>query len=159
MVVLGKGHCDAQTLVPKALSASRTDANMKSQLKQLKKQRSRTGRNLCCCGGCCCCFLTRRSTMRLYQRHRSSNWTPRCRVTWESDSRRLRDPLEPSSTHSCERSKARKTGAQLRDNQGSAKDDAKCVKTPFTAIINSSAASRVPLLCCTTGMSTVTCEN
>ena len=50
MVVLGKGHCDAQTLVPSPLSesrcrllgapdalASRTEANMKSQLKSNAK--------------------------------------------------------------------------------------------------------------------------
>ena len=37
-------------------------------------------------------------------------------------------PLEPSSTHSCERLKARKTGAQLRDNRRSEKNDAKCVE-------------------------------
>ena len=73
-------------------------------------------------------FSTRHSTMRLYQQHRSSNWQTRCRVTWESESRRLRHPLEPSSTHSCERSNARKTGAQLRDNRRSAKNDAKCVE-------------------------------
>ena len=37
-------------------------------------------------------------------------------------------PLKPSSTHSCERSKARRTGAQLQDNRRSAKNDAKCVR-------------------------------
>ena len=75
-------------------------------------------------------LLTRRSTMRKIQRHRSMNWQPRCRITWESDSRRLRHLLEPSSTHSCERSKARKTGVQLRDNRRSAKNYAKCGENP-----------------------------
>ena len=39
-------------------------------------------------------FLTRRSTMRLHL------LATRCRVTWESDSRRLRDHLEPSALES-----------------------------------------------------------
>ena len=42
----------------------------------------------------------------------------------------LANPLEPSSTHTCEHSKARKTGAQLRDNRRSGKNEAKCVKNP-----------------------------
>ena len=42
-------------------------------------------------------------------------------------SHELATPPEPSSTHSCERSKTRKTGAQLRDNRKSTKNDAKCV--------------------------------
>ena len=41
--------------------------------------------------------------------HATEDW---CRVTRESDSWRLRHPPEPSSTHRCERSKARKMGAQ-----------------------------------------------
>ena len=41
----------------------------------------------------------------------------------------VRLPATPAP-HSCERSKARKTGAQLRDNRKSAKNDAKCVKSP-----------------------------
>ena len=49
--------------------------------------------------------------LHVFIRHATEAW---CRVTRESDSRRLRHPPEPSSTHSCERSKARKTGAQLR---------------------------------------------
>ena len=56
----------------------------------------------------------------------------------------LASPPEPSSTHSCEHSKARKTGAQLRDNQRSAKNDAKCVKkTIIAATVKSSTC-----LCC-----------
>ena len=50
-------------------------------------------------------------------------------------SHELADPLEPSSTHSCEHLKARKTGAQLRDNRRSAKNDAKCLKKPFITTI------------------------
>ena len=69
------------------------------------------------------------SRMRMSTRRRT-NWQTEtwCRVTRESDSRRLRHPGEQSSTHSCERSKARKTGAQLRHSRRSAKNDAKCVK-------------------------------
>ena len=52
----------------------------------------------------------------------------RCQVTWESDSRRLRHPLEPSTTKNSSSSRAEKTGAQLQDNRRSAKNDAKCVK-------------------------------
>ena len=48
----------------------------------------------------------------------------------------LANPLEPSSTHRCERSKARKTGAQLRHSRRSAKNDAKCVKKPIIATKN-----------------------
>ena len=76
--------------------------------------------------------------LHVFIRHATETW---CRVTWESDSRRLRHHLEPSSTHSCERSKARKTGAQLRDNRRSAKNDAKCVKKPLHCC---NTPSRVP---------------
>ena len=57
----------------------------------------------------------------------------------------LANPLEPSSTHSCERSKARKTGAQLRDNRKSAKNDAKCVKKALHHHHNTTAESCVPI--------------
>ena len=60
---------------------------------------------------CCCCSVTCERV---------------CISTAPQDE--LANPLEPSSTHSCEHSKARKTGAQLRDNRRSAKNGAKCVK-------------------------------
>ena len=68
--------------------------------------------------------------MRLCQRHPSTNWQTQ---------------QEPSSTHRCERSKARKTGAQLRDNRRSAKNDAKCVKKPNHRHHNASDESCVPV--------------
>ena len=49
-------------------------------------------------------------------------YEPACMSTTPQDE--LANPLEPSSTHRCERSKARKTGAQLRENRRSAKNDA-----------------------------------
>ena len=75
--------------------------------------------------------------LHVFIRHATETW---CRVTRESDSRRLRLPPEPS-THSCEQPRARKTGAQLRDTRRSAKNDAKCVKKPLHCC---STPSRVP---------------
>ena len=44
------------------------------------------------------------------------------------NSRQLRHPKKPSTTKNSSSSRARKTGAQLRDNRKSAKNDAKSVK-------------------------------
>ena len=81
--------------------------------------------------------------LHVFIRHATETW---CRVTRESDSRRLRHLPEPSSTHSCGRSRARKTGAQLRDTRRSAKNDAKCVKKPLHRC-NTTKSSTI--LCCT----------
>ena len=93
-------------------------------------------------GGCCCCSVT-------YERV--------CMSTPPQDE--LTNPLEPSSTHSCEHSKARKTGAQPRDNRRSAKNDAKCVEKAHHRHHKQQCRKSSPLLCCTTGMSTITGDN
>ena len=94
-------------------------------------------------------FWTRidEDTMRYVHTMLRTNCASQCRVTWESDSRRLRHPGEPSTTKNSSSSRARKTGAQLRDNRRSAKNDAKCVKKPFTAAKNAKSST---ILCCIT---------
>ena len=52
----------------------------------------------------------------------------------ESDSRRPRHPGEPSTTKNSSSSRARKTGAQLRDNLEERENDAKCVKKTPTLL-------------------------
>ena len=61
-------------------------------------------------------------------------------------------------------SRARKTGAQLRDNRRSAKKDAKCVKKPFTApnchrTLSMTESEAPPVLSARTGMSTTLSVN
>ena len=105
---------------------------------------------LCCVVLCCvvlCCvvlwlwlwlwlllllFWTRvdEDTMRYVHTMLRINYASLCQVTWESDSRRLRHPGEPSTTKNSSSSRARKTGAQLRDNPEERENDAKCVKKP-----------------------------
>ena len=90
-------------------------------------------------------FLTRRSTMRLCQRHWSMNCASCGRSPGSQDSRRHRHPGEPSTTKNSSSSRARKTGAQLWHSRRSAKNDAKCVKKPIIAAISKNAGSIVPV--------------
>ena len=58
--------------------------------------------------------------------------------------------MEPSSTHSCERSKARKTGAQLRESRRSTKKWRKMRRKPLHRHHNQHGWKSSTLLCCTT---------
>ena len=79
-------------------------------------------------------FRTRRSTMRLWQRHGSINYASACRVTWEYNSRRPRHPqaLDNQPLLAIEGSPKtlHKTGTQ-RPNGRSAKNAAKCGENPL----------------------------
>ena len=56
-------------------------------------------------------FMQMSTQLHVFIRHATENW---CRVTRESDSRRLRHSPEPSSTHRCECSRAEKWPLNVR---------------------------------------------
>ena len=60
-------------------------------------------------------------------------------------------PLEPSSTHNCERSELEKLALNSGTTGGGAKNDAKCVEKALRRNHKQQCRKWSPLLCCTTG--------
>ena len=94
----------------------------------------------------CCCFRHRLTRQRCLCRH---NCTSELADPVPSHlGVRLpatpAPPWSPRRRRTLHRRGARKTGAQLRDNRRSAKNDAKCVKKPIIAAISKTAGSSAP---------------
>ena len=108
---------------------------------------------------CCCClvvvlllFLRRvneevmhiATQLHVFIRHAAETW---CQLTWESDSRRLRHPLEPSTTKNSSSSRAEKLALNSGTTGGARKMTQNASKRPIIAATGRSSNC----LCCELG--------
>ena len=153
MLVLGQGLSDAhpyklQMCTVASLSSPLRGPSVCSSFSRpqevfTRKVTTQEGRRLSGNLSCCCCCSV--AVFHIACAHDGDmNWHKPCAESPGSKLLATPAPLEHSNTHSCERSKARKTGAQLRR---SAKNDARCAENT----LHRTQLRKASCLCCELG--------